>query len=173
MPHFVVAAGPPAGNHARARRTPRWHRLVARVLLLAMTCVASATGWSLHAQPAGSYQVIVNDGNPVSTLTRTEISRLFLKKTVTWKGGGEVVPIDLAEDSELRKRFSKGVLKKDVAAVKGYWQQLVFTGRGVPPVEKASEAEVMAYVAANRNAVGYVSLGIPLASGVKTIRVTE
>ncbi len=149
----------------------RW-LLFLKVVAVAIGAATFAPLSASHAQPA-LYRVIVNEANPVVTLTRTEASRIFLKKTVTWKAGGEVVPVDLAEDSEVRKAFSKDILKKNVAAVKGYWQQLVFTGRGVPPVEKASEADVIAYVAANRNAVAYVSATAPLAAGVRTVRVTD
>lgn len=119
------------------------------------------------------FQVIVNRSNSVASLTRIELSKLFLKKTITWQGNGEVLPVDLSEDSGVRQTFSKLVLRKDVAAVKGYWQQLIFTGRGVPPVEKASEAEVLAYVAANRNAIGYVSRNTTLGTDVRTVPIVD
>lgn len=146
---------------------PRPLRLMVAGLI---TLAGVAPARAAQAQPA-RYQVLVNDENPVATLTRAELSRLFLKKTVAWKTGGAVVPVDLSEGSDVRRSFSRDVLKKDVAAVKGYWQQLLFTGRAVPPVEKASEAEVVAYVAANRNAIGYVSVSTGIGAGVKAVRV--
>jgi hypothetical protein len=41
--------------------------------------------------------------------------------------------------------------------VKSYWQQMVFSGRSVPPPEMDSEDQVVAFVLKNRGAVGYVS----------------
>ena len=127
--------------------------------------------------PAGAraqepYRVIVNAGNGATTLTKAEVARLFMKKTVAWPGGEPVVPVDRGEDAEVRRAFSKTVLGKDVASVKGYWQQLIFTGRAVPPVEKATDAEVVAFVAANAGGIGYVSSAAPLGPGVKVLTVS-
>jgi ABC-type phosphate transport system substrate-binding protein len=126
-----------------------------------------------HTSPDTPYKVIVNKSNPVATLTKSELARLFLKKTIVWQGGGEVQPVDLGEDSDARQAFSKQVLGKDISAVKGYWQQLIFTGRGVPPIEKQSEAEVLAFVSANRNAIGYVSAAAALGPDVKVVKITD
>ena len=64
------------------------------------------------------------------------------------------------------------VLGKTVSAVKSYWQQQIFAGREVPPVEKTSDAEVIAFVKANRGAVGYVS-DTAAVTGVRVLRVDE
>lgn len=141
------------------------------LLRAAICCSALLFASTVAAQAEAPFRVIVHSTNPVASLTRSELSRLFLKKTVAWTSG-EVLPVDLGEDSEVRQVFSKRVLGKDVASVKGYWQQLIFTGRGVPPVEKASEADVLSFVATNRNAIGYISSTTPLGAGVKVVRIT-
>jgi hypothetical protein len=41
--------------------------------------------------------------------------------------------------------------------VKSYWQQLIFSGRGVPPPELDTEEEVIRYVGRHPGALGYVS----------------
>jgi ABC-type phosphate transport system substrate-binding protein len=136
---------------------------------------ASATGEavaSAHDAPAG-YQVIVNAANPITTLPSGDVAKLFLKKTVSWPAGGVVQPVDLREDSDVRREFSKEVLGKDVSTVKGYWQERIFTGRGVPPIEKSSEAEALAFVAANKDAIGYIAAGTELSADVKPLRVTR
>ena len=140
-------------------------RSVALALLLAVAA-------PLRAQE-GSFRVIVNSGNRVATLARDEVSKMFLKKIAAWHSGEAVVPVDQSEDAEVRKLFSKQVLGKDVAAVKGYWQQAIFTGRSFPPVEKSSDADVAAFVAANPNAIGYVSATAVLPSSVKVLKVDK
>ena len=57
-----------------------------------------------------------------------------------------------------------------MAAVKSYWQQLIFSGRAIPPPELDSDEEVVRYVAKYPGAVGYVSGGSEL-SGVRTVIV--
>lgn len=58
-----------------------------------------------------------------------------------------------------------------VRAVKRYRQQMIFGGRVVPPPEKASEDEVLAFVRGNPNASGYVLASTTLGDGVKTVNV--
>lgn len=125
------------------------------------------------APPDTAYRVVVHTSNPTTALPREQVAKFFLKKTTAWANGVLVVPVDQGESSPVRREFSKRVLKKDVQAVKGYWQQLIFTGRGVSPVEKASDAEVMAFVAANPGGIGYVSSSAKLGAGLKAIQIRE
>ena len=59
---------------------------------------------------------------------------------------------------------------RSVAAVKSYWQQMVFSGRGVPPPELDTEAQVVSFVLRNPGSVGYVSVGTSL-HGARTLAV--
>jgi len=142
-----------------------------RTLAVAAILLALAMG-RLHAQDA-TVRVIVHASNPVSTLPRAELSDMFLKKIGAWKTGDPVVPVDQLEDADVRKLFSKLLLGRDVKAVKGYWQQAIFTGKSFPPVEKATDADVAAFVAANPRAIGYVSATAVLPSTVKVVRVDD
>ena len=46
---------------------------------------------------------------------------------------------------------------RSVAAVKSYWQQVIFSGRGVPPPELETDEAVLRFVARHPGAIGYVS----------------
>jgi ABC-type phosphate transport system substrate-binding protein len=132
-------------------------------------------GTILGAQrPAGAaepFVVIVNAANPVAAVTGEELSSLFLKKAAQWSGGLPAMPVDLAPDAAARESFSRQIHHKGTAAVKAYWQQMIFSGRDVPPPEKASPREVVAFVAANRGGLGYVPAGTALGAGVKAVDV--
>ena len=67
-------------------------------------------------------------------------------------------------------RFSRDVLERDVASVRRYWAQQVFSGRGVPPPEVTSDAEVVKYVASHPGAIGYVAGGADL-TGIKAVEL--
>ena len=112
----------------------------------------------LAAQDAG-FKVIVHSTNPASTMSEGDLSKIFLKRTTKWSDGRSASPVDLPERSGTRASFSKAVHNKSVDAVKAYWQQMVFSGRGVPPPQKASVREIVAYVQSNPGAVGYVPSG--------------
>jgi ABC-type phosphate transport system substrate-binding protein len=132
----------------------------AAVLLLAGASTASAQE---------GYVVIVNSANPTATLTREQAARLFLKKSVAWSNGQPAVPVDLTEDAPARSAFSKTVLGKGVGAVKSYWLQAIYSGGSPPPLEKATDGDVVAFVRANPNAIGYVSSAAVANGGVKVL----
>jgi ABC-type phosphate transport system substrate-binding protein len=121
--------------------------------------------------PAPPFIVIVNAANPVATLPRDVAARLFLKKKGNWDSGERVAPVDQLETGPLRKAFSSRVLGRDVDSIKSYWQELIFSGRAVPPVEKATDADVVAFVGANAGAIGYVSASSALPASVKSVAI--
>jgi ABC-type phosphate transport system substrate-binding protein len=114
--------------------------------------------------PASSpppFVVIVHPQNRAAFVTRAFLADAYLKRTSRWPDGERIRPVDLATGSNVRRRFSDAVLRRSVASVRSYWQRLIFSGRGVPPVE-LDEAEVAAYVARHRGAVAYVGGATPV-----------
>ena len=128
---------------------------------------ASANVWA----QGKSYKVIVNSSNPASSISRGDLSRIFLKKTTKFSDGRSASPVDLPVSSSTRENFSKDVHGKPAAAVEAYWQQLIFSGRDIPPGQK-SESGALEFVRSNENGIGYVSPGADTA-GVKVISVTD
>jgi ABC-type phosphate transport system substrate-binding protein len=134
---------------------------------LLLLCSAAA---GAAAEPG--FVVIVNAGNPVSTLSREAAARIFLKRLSTWSSGERTKPVDLAAGSATRESFSRQVLGQSAKAIEELWQKQIYSGRDVPPPQKASEAEVIDYVARTPGAIGYVPAGSPLEPRVKAIRIT-
>ena len=119
--------------------------------------------------PAQDFAVIVNAANPVSSLSKEEVAKLFLKKSVSWQSGAIVAAVELPMTAKTREAFARDVLGKTLAQVKSYWQQQIFSGRDVPLPEKPTDNDVVAFVRANPNAIGYVSKGAEVGRGVKVI----
>jgi ABC-type phosphate transport system substrate-binding protein len=136
-------------------------------LLLLIVLLAALLG---AGSPPPPFVVIVNPDNPNTTLGRKFVADAFLKKTTRWPGGDVIHPVDLSPTSKTRERFTDAVLHRSVGAVKSYWQQIIFSGRDVPPPEIGSEEEVVKLVARSPGAIGYVSGTAPLA-GVRIVRV--
>ena len=120
----------------------------------------------------GGFQLIVHPSNPVDSLPSERVSAIFRKKISRWENGKRTLPVDQAPKSKVRENFSNAIHGKSVSAIKSYWQREVFAGREVPPPQKASDAEVIAYVASHPDAIGYVSTNAST-SKVKTISVTD
>jgi ABC-type phosphate transport system substrate-binding protein len=138
-----------------------------RAALVAATLICAP---ALRAQDA-PFRVVVNAANPVTAISRDELSRLFLKKVTTWTSGRPVMLVDQAEASPVRREFTRAVHRKEVSSVKSYWQTMIFAGRAVPPSEKPSDADVIAYVSANPNAIGYVSAGASIGTGLRVVTI--
>lgn len=115
---------------------------------------------------AAEYQVVVNSANPTDILTREQLSKMFLKKILKWDTGTPIIPVDQVPISPVRAAFTRLVHNKPVSAIASYWQQQIFSGKEVPPVEKAGDAAVLAFVKANPGAIGYITEGVD-ATGVK------
>ena len=122
---------------------------------------------------AQDYLIVINSTNNTQSIAKQQLSRYFMKQTATWANGLPVLPVDQGASSAVREDFSKEIMGRDVAAVKSFWQRQIFSGRSVPPPEKATDAEVIAFVTANAGAVGYVSAGTTLGSGVRVLTVTD
>lgn len=116
--------------------------------------------------------IIVHPSQNISSISRDDIAKLFLKKTTQWSDGTKVEPVDLSEDSNTRALFSEAFLGKKVSAISSYWQQQIFSGRAVPPEVKPTDSDVVSFVKANSHAIGYVSKGTTV-EGVKIVTVVD
>lgn len=99
--------------------------------------------------------VIVHPSN-TDEIPQSMITQLYLAKRKAFPNGTPVTPLDLTEGSDLRAGFESAVLNKSGSQLQAYWSQLIFTGKGNPPEEKASDADVIADVSSNPAAIGYV-----------------
>ena len=130
-------------------------RLKNIVLLAAL--VVPCTAALAQQRSAVPYRVIVHPNNPNSAVDRKFVADAFLKKATRWNEGEIVRPVDLDPDNPARRRFSEDILKRSVGAVKSYWQQLVFSGREIPPPEFNTDEEVIRFVLKYAGGIGYVS----------------
>lgn len=129
---------------------PRHHL---HVWLLAVALVCSATA-SLAGDDA--FKVIVNPKNTISSIDRDFLRDAYLKRVTEWGDGKAIRPIDLSSRFPARDRFTQDILKKTPAQLRNYWNQQIFSGKGTPPPEGESTADVIEYVLASPGAIGYL-----------------
>lgn len=137
----------------------KWRVLLAITGLLLL-------GSSFQAQDG--YKIIVNSANPISSLTKAQVSRFFLERA-TWDDGQPVSPVDLTATSLVREIFSREMLDMPPSAILARWRESG-SGRGEPPPSVASDREVLAYVRLKPGAIGYVSAAADL-QGVKPVSI--
>jgi len=113
-----------------------------RILLAAASLGAAALA---HAEVA----VIVNPGASAAP-SQADVANIFLGKNKSLKG------VDQAAWNPTKEKFYAGVASKTESQLKSYWSGLVFTGKGQPLPSVAGDADVIAKVAAEADAIGYV-----------------
>ena len=140
-----------------------------RALMLLALALAFFPASRVQAQ---EFQIVVNASVGIDAISKKDLSKVFRKKA-SKIGGVKAAPVDLSKGSDVRKAFSKAVHGRSVNAIESYWQQQIFAGKNVPPVQKAGDADVLAYVRSTPGAVGYVSAGATLGAGVKVISISD
>ncbi|MGA2349573.1 MAG: hypothetical protein ABSF70_03995 [Terracidiphilus sp.] len=117
---------------------------------------------------AADVKVIANTSVSASSISAGDIKDVFLLDKDSL-GGSHVEPV-LARGGAAHEAFLKEYLGKNDTALQAFYRSLVFTGKASMPKSLPSDAEVVAYVAKTKGAVGYVSSGAPT-EGVKTLQV--
>ncbi len=119
------------------------------LLFLAAACGALV----VPAARAGEVVVI---GHPlVPRLDRVTVERIYTGKVVE-VGGVRVEPLDLPPDNPLRTRFLGRWLGSDEERYTAYWTVRRYVGKGAPPPEAATPAEVIRIVGSRPGAIGYI-----------------
>ena len=117
--------------------------------------IAFATILTVTTGALAEISVITHPSNDAS-ITAKQASKLFLGKSKKFPGGGQAVPIEQADGSAARTEFHASVTKKKSSQLKAYWSRIVFTGKGQPPKEVPSDADVIELISQNPSMIGYV-----------------
>jgi ABC-type phosphate transport system substrate-binding protein len=145
----------------------RNRHVVLQAVLLALFC----GGLVAQRSAAGeAYRVIVNPSNPATTVSRTDLARLFMRTAGTWPDGTPAAAVDQPRTAPVRDAFSRDVHKRDADRVVAHWATLVYAGREMPPPVRRSDQEVLEFVRQTPGGVGYVSAHAAV-DGVKVIAV--
>lgn len=117
--------------------------------LIASFCLT--IGFQANAEVA-----VIVAADSAASATPAEISRIFLGKLKKFGDGSKVEVVYGKEGTNTRTEFDKKALGKSPSQIKAYWSKLLFSGKGSPPKELASDAEIKAKVAAGGGAIGYI-----------------
>lgn len=103
----------------------------------------------LSALAQAEVAVIVNPGAAKSP-SQAEVANIFLVKDKSLSG------IDQKDWNPIKDKFYSSITNKNESQLKSYWSGLVFTGKGQPLLSVADDAAVVAKVASDAGAIGYV-----------------
>ena len=135
-----------------------------------MKIIATLTSLAFSAVlafPAQAQVVIISTKNPMSKLTKEQVTQIFLGQAKTFISGGQAVPLDLPEGADLRIAFYQKAMGKAPAQLKAYWSKMQFSGTAREP-QAMTAAEVVKLVSENPKYIGYVDASA-VTSGVKVV----
>lgn len=119
------------------------------LLLLAMVVHLPAFG---HDEIA----VIVGADTADTSLDRTLLRDVFLRKIFLDAGGQPYVPVNLPPDNPLRRSLADILFNKSTGELQDYWNQRYFQGI-TPPYVLDSQEAVIQFVARTPGAIGYIA----------------
>lgn len=122
-----------------------------RQALILMTSSLMALS-AAHAQLV----VIVSAKSQVNTLTRQQVSNIFLGRTHAYPDGSRAVPVDLQNGTGLREEFCEKVHGIAPSQLNAYWSRMIFTGKGNPPREAIPPQIAVKLTASNSQLISYV-----------------
>jgi|SRR5882757_1874951 len=99
---------------------------------------------------------VVSANSTIMTLSKAQVTDIFLGRVSRFPDGAQAVPIDQAEGSVVRDQFYVRVAGKSPAQIKAFWSKIIFTGRGRPPKAVSNSIDVKKRIAENPAAIGYI-----------------
>ena len=114
-----------------------------------------AVGCTISLFSMAEVVVVVHPKNEAA-LDKKSVKRIFLGKEKKFSDGKEAIPVNQVPSSSARGSFDTDTLGRSSTQIAAYWSKLVFTGKGIPPKELDDDAAVLAIIADNQNAIGYV-----------------
>ncbi len=138
-----------------------------RRILLFLVAAASMIFGATNSL-ADDVKMIANSSVNVDLISLVELKAVFLEEKSSINGS-HLEPV-LEKDGPVHEAFLQEYLGRSEDDLQAYYRTLVFTGRGSMPKVLGSDAEVVAYVARTRGAIGYVSSATST-EGVKTLAV--
>ncbi|MCH9643506.1 MAG: transglycosylase SLT domain-containing protein [Gammaproteobacteria bacterium] len=102
---------------------------------------------------------IIVIGSPtlkVDQLSKQQIDAIYLGKNLSVGDGEKVQPLDQPADSIAYQQFYKSIVGWDAGQISSYWSSQVFSGQGAAPVQVDSDAQAIATIASNPDAIAYI-----------------
>jgi ABC-type phosphate transport system substrate-binding protein len=135
-----------------------------------LICLASLACLRVAAAQAGDVAVVVNDRNPVTKMSKTELRKIFAGEERSWSAGLPIRIFVRAPGTHERAALLK-LLDMTESEYKQYWTAQVFRGEAeTEPIALPSNGMQREAVVAYPGAVALVALQ-DVKAGMKVLRV--
>ncbi|MGL1937027.1 MAG: hypothetical protein OCD01_18515 [Fibrobacterales bacterium] len=104
---------------------------------------------------AGETIIIVNKNNPITSISKSNLKRLYVGKRKDL-GDFKAVPVNQDLNKEITEKFLTTYIGKTGAEFKVFWIDQMIKGKGTAPMIQKSAEAVMAIVKEVPGAIGYI-----------------
>jgi ABC-type phosphate transport system substrate-binding protein len=136
---------------------------------LVLSSIFALAAAMLAAGAGAQVIVIANSSVKASDISKDDLRDVFTGNATALKDGSKVVPI-LLKDGAAHEEFLKAYIGKGDTAYRAGWRSLVFSGQASMPKNLDGDAAMVAFVAHNAGAIGYIDKATPH-EGVKVLEV--
>ena len=126
-------------------------------LIMAVIVLGTIMLTGINQEAQAQIVVIVNNDNSTENMSAGKVKLYYLRKIKKrWpSNNASIKPVNLKGGSA--KTSFLGLLKMADSEMAQYFKQRQFANAEAPPVNVASESEMIKYVSENAGAIGYVS----------------
>ncbi len=138
----------------RTLNKTQWKALIQNSVFSGIMVIASLLSVNIQADIV----VVVNPENPIHTLSKKDIQRLFLGRMHKFPDSDmKVEPIDNSEKSDDYENFYSNVINMNKSKLKRYRAHYLFSGKGRLPTQIKSALSILQYVSSTKNAIAYIN----------------
>ncbi|MFT5634639.1 MAG: hypothetical protein ACI89T_000065 [Cognaticolwellia sp.] len=110
----------------------------------------------LFSPQVNAINIISNITADTSSLSVTQLRRIYSMRQVHWQNGIPIVVYVLVSKNPLHQKFCREQLRLFPYQLDRIWHKLTFSGYGVAPIEVANESELIQAIKSTKGAIGYV-----------------
>jgi hypothetical protein len=125
------------------------------------------------AARSDDFQVVVHRTVDGTEIRRALLADIYKKDVIRWGNRVRIQPVDQSSETPVRQAFLRDVLGQSLGEVQSFWRRRMATDRVLPPPTKASDEEVLTFVASTKGAIGYVSAGTVVSDDVKVLTLID
>jgi ABC-type phosphate transport system substrate-binding protein len=126
-------------------------RTLVKLLLASLMWLTALA--ALSDELGDSLVVVVNPDSGVNRVDREDVINIFMGRYHQLPSGITAIPVDFQAAKE---DFYAQLINKSLPEVNAFWARLVFSGRAMPPLQIRTAEELLAFVARNKGAIGYM-----------------
>ena len=118
--------------------------------------VGVALALSASSSAMADVAPVVSAKSSIQSLSKNDISDIFLGRKIRFPNGQQAVPLDLQVGSVSRDEFYTSVVGMSAVQLKAHWSKIIFTGRGKPPKAIADGIALRKLIASDVQSIGYI-----------------